>query len=421
MLAALPEPFGPWSSGHLDPSAWGFGAVALAASCARGRTLIQGAADLKAKSLGDKQVTWRLRDWGISRQRYWGTPIPIIHCEGCGDVPVPDEQLPVVLPEDCVPDGSGNPLSKRADFVNCTCPKCGKPAKRETDTMDTFVDSSWYYTHFACTDRAQGMADANVNYWLPVDQYIGGIEHAILHLLYARFYMNALVDVGVAPGVTREPFRRLFTQGMIRMDGSKMSKSKGNLVAPEQYYSTVGADGLRLFHLFVGPPTDDFDWTDQTNDVIEGCARFLDRLWRLAEYHDVRWHDAELPGDSDIRRAVHKTIAKVTDGMERWSYNTAVASLMELLNTLSKWAREGDGAYQPLLDEAIDVMCQLLAPMAPQIGSIAVGLLILSSQFKYWTVAFAALYVPGMLSLLQWLMAPTRPGAPLDSAPQSAA
>ena len=171
------------------------------------------AADLKAKGLGDKQVLWRLRDWGISRQRYWGTPIPIIHCAGCGDVPVPDADLPVVLPEDCVPDGTGNPLAKRAEFVNCKCPKCGKPARRETDTMDTFVDSSWYYLRYACADNPKAMVDGRVNYWLPVDQYIGGIEHAILHLLYSRFWTKVMRDLGLVK--LDEPFANLLTQGMV--------------------------------------------------------------------------------------------------------------------------------------------------------------------------------------------------------------
>jgi leucyl-tRNA synthetase len=326
---------------------------------------------LVANAEGEARVNFRLRDWLVSRQRFWGCPIPIVYCADCGTVPVPESALPVTAPDDVTMDASGqSPLATHDGFRHTTCPRCGGPATRETDTLDTFTDSSWYFLRY--TDPftpGRPFDPAQAAKWMPVDQYIGGIEHAILHLLYARFYMKALVDVGVAPGVTREPFRRLFTQGMIRMDGSKMSKSKGNLVAPEQYYATVGADGLRLFHLFVGPPADDFDWTDQTNDVIEGCARFLDRLWRLAEYHDVRWHESELPLDRDVRRAMHKTIAKVTDGMERWSYNTAVAALMELLNTLSKWAREGDGAYRPLFDEAIDVMCQLLAPMAPHVSA----------------------------------------------------
>ncbi|MGH8660720.1 MAG: leucine--tRNA ligase, partial [Burkholderiales bacterium] len=272
------------------------------------------AADLKAKGLGDKQVLWRLRDWGISRQRYWGCPIPIIHCGGCGDVPVPDQDLPVVLPEDCVPDGTGNPLAKRPDFVNCTCPKCGKPAKRETDTMDTFVDSSWYYIRFACPDSARAMADERVAYWLPVDQYVGGIEHAILHLLYSRFWTRVMRDLGlIAFG---EPFSNLLTQGMVlneiyfrRGDGGRivyynpaevevradegenrsailkadgapvefggigtMSKSKNNGVDPQELIDRYGADIARFFMMFTSPPEDTLVWSDAG---VEGAARFL--------------------------------------------------------------------------------------------------------------------------------------------------
>ena len=324
-----------------------------------------------ANAAGEAKVNFRLRDWLISRQRFWGCPIPVVYCHDCGIVPVPVEQLPVTAPDDVTMDSSGqSPLATHEGFRQTTCPTCGGAAKREADTLDTFTDSSWYFLRYTDPFTPDVPFDpTQAAKWMPVDQYIGGIEHAILHLLYARFYMKALVDVGLAPGVTREPFRRLFTQGMIRMDGSKMSKSKGNLVAPEQYYKTVGADGLRLFHLFVGPPADDFDWTEQTNDVIDGCARFLDRLWRLADYHDVKWHDTVTDADLAVRRDVHKAIAKVTDGMEKWSYNTAVAALMELLNTLSKWAREGEGAHRETLDEALDTMCLLLAPMAPHVSA----------------------------------------------------
>jgi leucyl-tRNA synthetase len=202
---------------------------------------------------------------------------------------------------------------------------------------------------------------------MPVDQYIGGIEHAILHLLYARFYLKALIDVGIAPGLPREPFRRLFTQGMIRLEGSKMSKSKGNLIAPEKYYESVGADGLRLFHLFVGPPADDVDWTAQTEEVIEGCGRFLDRVYRLVHHDEVNFHSTFDYSDLAVRRALHRTIAKVTEDLERWSYNTAVAALMELLNSVSKWARSDHGAERVTFDEAIDTMLKLLAPMAPHL------------------------------------------------------
>jgi leucyl-tRNA synthetase len=312
-------------------------------------------------------VNFRLRDWLVSRQRFWGCPIPVVYCDGCGVVPVPVSDLPVLAPDDVTMDKSGqSPLATHEAFRQTTCPTCGGAARREADTMDTFTDSSWYFLRFAdpFTDGVPFSPEA-AKTWMPVDQYIGGIEHAILHLLYARFYMKALVDVGLAPGLPREPFKRLFTQGMIRMDGSKMSKSKGNLVAPEQYYQTVGADGLRLFHLFVGPPADDFDWTEQTNEVIEGCARFLDRLWRLAQGDGVVFHEGVTPADEAVRRGTHKTIARVTEGMERWSYNTAVAALMEHLNNLYKWARSDEGAARDVFDEAIDTMLLLLAPMAP--------------------------------------------------------
>jgi leucyl-tRNA synthetase len=234
--------------------------------------------------------------------------------------------------------------------------------------MDTFCDSSWYFLRYTdpfTPDRAFDPVEAAK--WMPVDQYIGGIEHAILHLLYARFYMKAMVDIGFAPGLPREPFKRQFSQGMIRLSGSKMSKSKGNLVAPEEYYETVGADGLRLFHLFAGPPADDIDWTDQTDEVIDGCGRFLDRVYRLSQHHEVNFHEGVDDSDDEVRRAVHRTIAKITDDLEHWSHNTAVAALMELLNAISKWARSDHGAERATFDEAIDVLVMLLAPMAPHV------------------------------------------------------
>jgi len=320
---------------------------------------------------GESKVNFRLRDWLVSRQRFWGCPIPVVYCDGCGIVPVPVEQLPVVAPDDVAMNKSGqSPLATHEGFRNTTCPTCGGAARREADTMDTFTDSSWYFLRFTdpFTD-GKPFDPSEAAKWMPVDQYIGGIEHAILHLLYARFYMKALVDVGLAPGLPREPFKKLFTQGMIRMGGSKMSKSKGNLVAPQQYYDSVGADGLRLFHLFVGPPNEDFDWTDQTNDVIDGCARFIDRLWRLAELEDVVWRDTADETDLAIRRATHKSIVRVTDGFEKWGYNTGVAALMELLNALSKWARDPHGAHRATFDESLDTMCLLLAPMAPHVSA----------------------------------------------------
>jgi leucyl-tRNA synthetase len=317
---------------------------------------------------GVAKVNYRLRDWLVSRQRFWGCPIPIVYCDKCGIVPVPVSDLPVLAPDDVSMDSKGaSPLATHEEFRNTICPVCGSPARREADTMDTFTDSSWYFLRY--TDPFDGLSKpfdpTEAAKWMPVDQYIGGIEHAILHLLYARFYMKALVDVGVAPGLPREPFKRLFTQGMIRMDGTKMSKSKGNLVEPQQYYASVGADGLRLFHLFVGPPADDFDWTDQTPEVIDGCGRYLDRLYRLSLAQGITFRDSEASGDLDVRKAVHRTIQKVTEDLERWSYNTAVAALMELTNTISKWAREPSGANRQVFDEAIDTVLMLLAPMAP--------------------------------------------------------
>ena len=327
------------------------------------------AAYLEEHAHGVRKVNYRLRDWLVSRQRFWGCPIPIVYCDGCGTVPVPEDQLPVLAPDDVVMDKSGqSPLATHEGFRSTTCPTCGGPARREADTMDTFTDSSWYFLRYADPfTEGQAFDPVQVEKWMPVDQYIGGIEHAILHLLYARFYLKALVDVGMAPGLPREPFKRLFTQGMIRLDGSKMSKSKGNLIAPEKYYETVGADGLRLFHLFVGPPADDVDWTSQTEDVIEGCARFLDRIYRLCQYDECHFHAERTPADEEVRRAVHRTIDKVTDGLEKWSYNTAVAALMELLNTISKAARSVEGINQAMLDESLDLLLRLLAPMAPHI------------------------------------------------------
>ncbi|HVX20134.1 MAG TPA: leucine--tRNA ligase [Acidimicrobiales bacterium] len=332
---------------------------------------------LEEKGLGTRKVNYRLRDWLVSRQRFWGCPIPVVHCPEHGLVPVPEDQLPVLAPDDVTFEPTGkSPLASHRGFLKTTCPIDGGPAERETDTMDTFVDSSWYFLRFCDPFTPDRPFDPDAaRHWMPVDQYIGGIEHAILHLLYARFYTRALIDVGLAPGVPREPFQRLFTQGMIRMDGTKMSKSKGNLVAPERYYETVGADGLRLFHLFVGPPADDFDWTEQTDSVIEGCGRFLDRLWRLAETAEGPAGRTGAPSadDTEVRRAVHRTIQQVTGDLERWSYNTAVAHCMELVNLLQRYVRgggpggAGGGHHRDVLGEAVDALALLLAPMAPHV------------------------------------------------------
>ena len=323
---------------------------------------------LEAEAIGERTVQYRLRDWLLSRQRFWGCPIPVIYCDDCGIVPVPDADLPVVAPDDVEFTPSGeSPLKHHDGFLNVTCPACGGPGRRETDTMDTFVDSSWYFLRFADpqNDEAPFSQDAVAD-WLPVDQYIGGVEHAILHLMYARFFTKALADLGVAPKELREPFARLFTQGMIRKDGMKMSKSKGNLVAPEDYFERYGADALRLFHLFVGPPQDDMDWDDAG---IEGSYRFLGRLWRLGV--------GEAPGtivdreptaaDDEMARSRHRLIQRVTEEYERWSYNTAVSSFMQFTNELYAYTQSADGARRETLDEAVDTVLLLMAPMAPHI------------------------------------------------------
>ena len=330
---------------------------------------------LEAEGIGVGTVNYRLRDWLVSRQRFWGCPIPIVYCPDHGIVPVPADQLPVLAPDDVefLPTGE-SPLATNPKFLNTTCPICGGPATRETDTMDTFVDSSWYFLRFTDPWSPDVPFDPEIaRHWMPVDQYIGGIEHAILHLLYARFYTKALVDMGLAPEGLREPFARLFTQGMIRMDGKKMSKSKGNLVAPSSYLDTVGADALRLFHLFVGPPADDVDWSAQTDSVIEGCGRFLDRVWRLS----VRSDEGTLTlrvgpltdADLAIRRASHRLIDRVSRDYERWSYNTAVAACMEFVNRLHPYVRE-DG-HDEVVNEAVDTLLLLLAPMTPHLAAEA--------------------------------------------------
>jgi leucyl-tRNA synthetase len=334
---------------------------------------------LEEHGLGARRVNYRLRDWLISRQRYWGCPIPVVYCPGCGIVPVPEDELPVLAPDDVefLPTGE-SPLRLHQGFLHVACPRCGGPAERETDTMDTFVDSSWYFLRFCdpWNDREPVGAVA-AEKWMPVDQYIGGIEHAILHLLYARFVTKAMADVGLAPAGLREPFSRLFTQGMIRLHGQAMSKSKGNVVAPSQYFDTVGADALRLFHLFVGPPTDDVDWTDQTDELIEGCVRFLARVWRLgtgelepsAGAGQAAGEREATAADLELSRAVHRTIQRVTEDFERWSFNTAVAALMELTNDLYRYVQTPDGPRRETLDEAMSALLLLLAPLTPHLAA----------------------------------------------------
>ncbi len=330
---------------------------------------------LESQHIGQRKINYRLRDWLVSRQRFWGCPIPIVYCPDHGTVPVPDDQLPVLAPDDVEfrPTGE-SPLATDPAFRNTTCPICGGQATRETDTMDTFVDSSWYFLRFTDPWTSDKPFDPEIaRHWLPVDQYIGGVEHAILHLLYARFFTRALIDVGLAPEGIEEPFARLFTQGMIRMDGTKMSKSKGNLVELSGYLAIVGADALRLFHLFVGPPADDVDWTHQTDQVIEGCSRFLDRVWRLTVPTDgtstVLRTGTLTDEDRSLRRATHRLIDRVTRDFERWSYNTAVAACMQFVNLLQPYARSGGQA--DVIAEAADTLLLLLAPMTPHVTAEA--------------------------------------------------
>lgn len=331
---------------------------------------------LESKGIGERRVNYRLRDWLISRQRYWGCPIPVVYCATDGIVPVPREELPILLPEDVEfrPTGE-SPLRFHEGFLKATCPICGGPAVRETDTMDTFVDSAWYFFRFANPFEETGPVDvAAARHYMPVDRYIGGITHAILHLLYARFYTRALGDIGLSPPEIREPFEQLFCQGMIRFGGSAMSKSKGNVVSPDGYFDSVGADALRLFHLFVGPPIDDMDWSDQTDEIIAGCARYLGRVWRLAlgEVAASRAGDgavSKVGTADDLRRDVHRTIARISSDIERYAFNTCVAALMELTNSIYKHLQGGtDGV---VVDEAVDTLLELLAPFAPHLAAEA--------------------------------------------------
>jgi len=371
------------------------------------------ASDLEKLDLGAKKTTYRLRDWGISRQRYWGTPIPIIHCgdsqtPGCGEVPVPEADLPVVLPEDCVPDGSGNPLNKRADFLNCVCPKCGKPARRETDTMDTFVDSSWYFMRYTGPDAKQ-MVDLRNEYWMPMDQYIGGIEHAILHLLYARFWTKVMRDLGLIS--FNEPFKNLLTQGMVlnetyyrdlpngrrewinpadvdltldekgrpqgatlKSDGlpveiggvEKMAKSKNNGIDPQTLIDLYGADTSRLFTMFAAPPEQQLEWSETG---VEGAARFLRRLWNFADANQAICQSAvqaaqELTKpDQALRFEIHTILKQANFDYSRMQYNTVVSACMKMLNTLEQTAEISPA----VMVESISILLRILYPIVPHI------------------------------------------------------
>ncbi|MBU3542239.1 leucine--tRNA ligase [Polynucleobacter sp. MWH-Loch1C5] len=364
------------------------------------------AQQLQDLGVGEKKTTYRLRDWGISRQRYWGTPIPIIHCESCGEVPVPEKDLPVVLPEDCVPDGSGNPLNKREDFLKCTCPTCGKPAKRETDTMDTFVDSSWYFMRYTCADGSQ-MVDSRNDYWMPMDQYIGGIEHAILHLLYARFWTKVMRDLGLVK--FDEPFKNLLTQGMVLNDTyyidepngrktwvnpadvevetddkgrplkaklkatgqevqiggvEKMAKSKNNGIDPQSLIDQYGADTARLFTMFAAPPEQQLEWS---GSGVEGAARFLRRLWaygaQQAEAIQAGHQATVQEQDAEIRREIHTILKQANFDYQRKQFNTVVSAAMKMLNAIEQAKTASPKAKQ----ECFGILVRVLYPVVPHI------------------------------------------------------
>jgi leucyl-tRNA synthetase len=376
--------------------------------------------DLAEKGLGDKKVTFRLRDWGISRQRYWGTPIPMIHCATCGVVPVPEADLPVVLPEHLVPDGTGNPLNKDEAFLKCDCPKCGQPARRETDTMDTFIDSSWYYMRYTSPGSNDAMVDARNDYWMPMDQYIGGIEHAVMHLLYARFWTKVMRDFGLVK--FDEPFVNLLTQGMVlnetyyredasgkktwfnpadvelvfddkgrpqsatlKSDGQpvaiggteKMSKSKNNGIDPQAQIEQYGADTARLFTMFASPPEQTLEWSDSG---VEGASRFLRRVWAYGYAQRERIAAAlagqqpGTPGDASLdeahktlRREVHKILQQADYDLKRIQYNTVVSACMKMLNTLESAKLAEGGAGDAVIAEGLSIFLRMLNPVAPHI------------------------------------------------------
>ena len=316
---------------------------------------------------GQKAINYRLRDWGVSRQRYWGAPIPMINCNTCGSVPVPDEDLPVILPEDIEFDDSGSPLGKIQEFFKVECPKCHEEAQRETDTFDTFMESSWYYARFTCCDQDDSMLDHRANYWLPVDQYIGGIEHAILHLLYARFYHKLLRNEGLVN--SDEPFTHLLTQGMVLKDGHKMSKSQGNTVAPMPLIEKYGADTVRMFVMFASPPDQSLDWSESG---VEGSSRFLKRLWKIVVSHQpisYQGFSAQVFNEKQLklRLKIHQTIQKVSDDFSRrQTFNTAIAAIMELINATSRFLESASQKEdKQVVQEALEAAILMLAPIAP--------------------------------------------------------
>ena len=327
-----------------------------------------GVADkLQELGKGKRTVNYRLRDWGVSRQRYWGAPIPIINCDACGAVAVPESDLPVVLPTNVAFEGVGSPIKSMPEFYETECPSCGGAATRETDTFDTFMESSWYYARYGCAQNDKAMLDAEADYWTPVDQYVGGIEHAILHLLYSRFYHKLLRDEGLVS--SDEPFTRLLTQGMVLKDGAKMSKSKGNTVDPQSLIDRYGADTVRLFSMFAAPPEQSLEWSDSG---VEGANRFLKRLWKLGATHigagPAPALDVAKLGDQQkaVRRKLHETIAKVSDDYgRRQTFNTAIAAVMELCNELGRLGSEGND--RAIMDEALRGIVLMLSPIVPHI------------------------------------------------------
>ena len=332
-------------------------------------------AHLAANDQGKKTVNFRLRDWGVSRQRYWGAPIPIINCSDCGSVPVPEDELPVLLPEEVEFDESGSPLGKLAEFYEVSCPKCGAVARRETDTFDTFMESSWYYARYASRDNDSSMLDDRANYWLPVDQYIGGIEHAILHLLYSRFFHKLMRDAGIV--TSDEPFKKLLTQGMVLKDGTKMSKSKGNTVDPLPLIEKYGADTVRMFTMFASPPDQSLEWSDSG---VEGSYRFLKRLWKIVADHDVvsiaKISKTELsPDQRKLRLKSHQSLEKISDDYgRRNTFNTAIAATMELLNATTKFI---DAQREPLslhdkmvVQESLEIIIAVMAPIVPHFSHV---------------------------------------------------
>jgi leucyl-tRNA synthetase len=319
---------------------------------------------LQALDSGGPRVQYRLRDWGISRQRYWGCPIPIIHCTSCGEVPVPERDLPVVLPENVTMDGVGSPIKKDPGFYRTTCPKCGGAAERETDTMDTFVESSWYFARYACPDQDSAMLDQRANYWLPVDQYIGGIEHAILHLLYARFFNKLMRDCGLITHA--EPFTRLLTQGMVLKDGAKMSKSKGNTVDPQSLIEEFGADTARFFIIFTSPPEQSLEWSDSG---VQGAYRFLKRVWAMGQLlvpAAAAADSADLAVVREHRREVHASLKQANYDMERRQFNTVASAAMKILNSVEKLHAAGAAAATR---EGFSILLRLLGPITPHLCS----------------------------------------------------